>query len=99
MSCQACGKNMKKVAGCDFKHVGIDSPNHVYKSVLYQRESVAPDSDRCGDCSAKQGKTHHVNCDLNSSKSCALTVARLKEPKLLVFNRELEILHVAIVTF
>ena len=52
---------------------GIDAVG-VFQSVLYQREKVPPDSDRCGDCGAKIGNTHHVNCDMESCPKCGLQI-------------------------
>ena len=42
---------------------------------------------------------NHVNSDFYSCRSCSFAVSCLKHPEFSVFDRELDILHVAVVEF
>lgn len=70
--CQICNEDMLTAKGCN---------DHVY--LLHDGKEVKPikvgegkdwlsgqEEERCGDCNASIGETHHVGCDTERYREC-----------------------------
>lgn len=75
-----CGCEMLKATGCRFKRIVIrNKDNKAYTRIKvgdpgdwYEKYVGTPEEKniRCGDCGAKIGFYHHINCDIERCPIC-----------------------------
>lgn len=68
--CEICDGEMLEVKGCN-NHLYVMGDDKKVKPVrVGEGNDFTEEGERCGDCSAAYGETHHVGCDVERCRVC-----------------------------
>ena len=64
-----CGREMLTADGCAYLYVQTEEGKYYERHKVGDRDGIEP-GERCGDCGAKYGHYHHLECDIEACPIC-----------------------------